>query len=106
MVKPSSPVDGDIALAAVQSSGTFHTPASGDPTELEEAVKDRAVVSDVVFALFFGVLLHIVWGDFREEVYIFVCVELAHLLLRGGLRSLWREGVSGGNEIESDSGLT
>ena len=61
VVKTTGPVDSHITLVTIQSRGTFHTTSSADSTELKKTVKDRAIVTDVVPALFFGEVVHIVW---------------------------------------------
>lgn len=80
VMKTSSPVDCDVAFATVQSSGAFHATTGTDTTKLEEPIKDRAIISDVVFSLLLGKRLHVVGSDLLEEVDILVGVELGHLM--------------------------
>src|ERR1700678_2069055 len=67
VVKASSPVDGDLALLAVETGGALHAAASADGAELEEAVKDRAIIADIVLVLLSGVGLHVVRRDLLQE---------------------------------------
>lgn len=78
VVKTTGPVDSNVALLSVQSGSSLHAATSTDAAEFEEAVKYRAVITDVVFALLAHVAVHIVRGDFLEEVNIVVGVELCH----------------------------
>jgi hypothetical protein len=88
VVKASSPVDGDLALLAVQTGGSLHAAASADGAELEEAVKDRAIIADIVLVLLSGVGLHVVRRDLLQELDVLVRVELRHFELGGRLRAL------------------
>jgi hypothetical protein len=81
VVETASPVHGDVALAAVQPCGTLHAASSADTAELEQTVKDRAVIADVVFALLFAEVVHVVGSDALEEIDVLVGVELGHLVL-------------------------
>jgi len=54
VMKTSGPVDSDVAFTTVQSSGAFHTTPSADTTELEESIKDRAIIPDIVLSLLLG----------------------------------------------------
>jgi hypothetical protein len=77
-MQATSPVDGDVAFATVQTSSTFHTATSTDSTEFKEAVKDWAIITDIVLALLFAVRLHVVGCDFLKELDVLVGVELSH----------------------------
>jgi hypothetical protein len=87
-MKTSSPINSDVAFATVQAGSSFHATTSADTTELEQSIEDRTIVSDVVFALLFGILLHVVWSDLGKEVDVFVSVELCHFMLSSRFRSL------------------
>ena len=63
MMKPTRPVDSDVALVAVQPRCAFHTASGADPAEFEETVENRAVITNVVPALLLGVLFHIIRRD-------------------------------------------
>lgn len=89
MVQTTSPVDGDLAFAAIQSRSTFHTATSADSTEFEKTVKHRAIITNVVSALLLGKLVHIVGSDFRKEVDVLIRVELGHFVFRRGFRTLY-----------------
>ena len=80
VMKTSSPVDGNVAFAAVQTSCPLHASTSADATELEKSVEDRAIVTDIVFALLFCESIHVVRSDFLEEVNVLVRVELGHFM--------------------------
>src|ERR1700760_197408 len=68
MMQPTSPVDGDIALLPVQPRSPLHAASSTDPTELEQPIEHRTVVTDVVLALLLGETVHVVGGDALQEV--------------------------------------
>lgn len=87
-MQTAGPVHSDIAFAAVQASCTLHGPASADAAELEQAVEDRTIIADVVFALFARELLHIVGRDLVQEFNVLVRVELRHFVLGGGFGAL------------------
>lgn len=88
MVKATSPVDGYVALLAVETSSTLHGATSADAAKLKQPVKNRAIVTDVVSALFTGIVLHVVRSDATEEVDVFVRVKLGHLVDDGRLCAL------------------
>ena len=85
VMQTTSPVHSNIAFAAVQPRRTLHAAASTDTAEFEQTVEDRTVVADVVFALLFAEVVHVVWGDALQEVDVLVGVELGHLVLGCGL---------------------
>lgn len=106
VVKPTSPVDSNITLVAIQSRGTFHTTSSTDTAEFEKPVKNRTVVTDIVPTLFLGELIHVVWCHFGQEINVFIGMELCHFVLRSGFRSLedWRvsnQRILGRNRLNS-----
>ena len=88
VVETASPVDCDVAFSAVQSCGTLHAASSADTAELEQAVKDGTIVSYVVFALFLGVLIHVIRRHLGQEIDIFVGMELGHFELGSGFGAL------------------
>jgi hypothetical protein len=59
-MQSTGPVDGNIALAAVEPRSAFHGSACTDTAELEQSIKDWAVVSHVVLALLFDEHVHVV----------------------------------------------
>lgn len=85
VVQTTSPVDGDVALAAIQPCGALHAASSADSAELEQAVEDGTVVTDIVFALLFAKVVHVVGSDALQEIDVLVGVELGHLVFRCGL---------------------
>lgn len=87
-MKPTGPVNGDVALAAIQTSGALHTATSADPAKLEESVENRAIVSHVEPTLFLGIAIHVVGSDFLQEINVLVGVKLRHLTVGSGLRAL------------------
>jgi hypothetical protein len=82
-MQSTSPVDCDIAFPSVQTRRPLHGASRADTAELEQAVKDRTIISDIVFALLFGEVVHVVWGDFVQELDVLVGVELRHFVLGG-----------------------
>ncbi len=88
VMQTSGPVDRDVTLATVETSGTLHAASCADAAELKQTVKDRTIVSDIVLPLLFRVVVHVVWRDSLEEVDVFVCVELGHFKLVCRLRTL------------------
>lgn len=91
MVETTGPVDGDVALVAVQTGGALHAAAGADAAELEQAVKDRAVISDIVLALLSHKGVHVVGRDLLQELDVLVGVELRHLGRDGRLGPLLLE---------------
>lgn len=87
-MQPSRPIDRNITLSSIQPCSTLHTSASRDSAELKEAIEYGTVISDIIFALLLSVLVHIVGGNFRKEIDVFVRVELTHLLLGRRLSAL------------------
>lgn len=64
VMEPSGPVNSDVAFVAVKACRTLHAAASADTTELKQPVKNWTVIPNVILALFFGKLVHIVWCNF------------------------------------------
>jgi hypothetical protein len=88
VMQTPSPIYRDITFSAVEPSGPFHTAATRNSTELEQPVKYWTIIADIVFSLLFCILFHVIWGDFREEIHIFIGVKLAHFLFCCRFRSL------------------
>lgn len=88
MMETTSPIDRNVALATVQTRSTLHTAATRDTAKFEKTVEDGAVVADVVFALLFGEIFHVVRRNLGEELDVFIGVELTHLGFRRRFRSL------------------
>lgn len=80
MVQATRPVNGDITFIAVEPRSTLHTTAGADPAEFEQTVKNRAVITHVVFALLLREVIHVVGSNFRQKVNVLVRVELGHLV--------------------------
>ena len=87
-MQSTCPVDGNVALVAVEAGSTLHASARADAAELEEAIEDRAVIADVVLALLSHKGVHVVGRDFLQEFDVLVGVELRHLGRDGRLRAL------------------
>jgi hypothetical protein len=87
-MQATRPVDSDVALASVQTRSTLHCSACADAAELEQTIKDRAIVANVVLTLLLCKVLHVVWGDFVKKLDVLVRVELRHFIFRGGFRAL------------------
>lgn len=79
VVKTTGPVDCNVALLTIETGSTLHATTSADAAELKEAVKNGTIISDIVFALFLLIGVHVVGSDLLEEVDVLVCVELGHL---------------------------
>jgi hypothetical protein len=90
VVQASCPVDGDVALIPVQPRSALHAATCADPAELEKAVKDRTVVTNVISALLSDERVHIIRGHLGQEVDVFVGVELRHFVLGRGFCALER----------------
>lgn len=88
MVKTTGPVDGNVALLPVQSRSSFHAATGADAAELEQPIKDRTVVADVVFPLLAHVAVHVIRGDLLEEVDVVVGMELGHFASGRGFGAL------------------
>lgn len=80
VVQPTCPIHSDITFVPVQTRSTFHAAAGTDTAELEEAVEDGTVVADIVLCLLAGEGVHVVRGDFCEELDVLVCMELSHFV--------------------------
>jgi hypothetical protein len=87
-MKASGPIHSDVTFAAVETGCTLHATACADTAKLEKPIEDRAIISDIELALFFRVILHIIWRDFLKEVNVFIGVKLSHLVLVGRFCSL------------------
>lgn len=88
VMKSTGPVDSDVTFLAVQAGRALHGATGANSTELEETIKDRAVISDIVLGLLALVLVHVVGRDFAQEVNVLVGVELCHLVDNGRFRAL------------------
>jgi len=88
VMQTARPVDGNVALLAIQTGRALHAATGADAAELEQAVEDWAIVTNVELGLLPVEGLNIVGGDFLKEFDVFVGVELAHFVLGGGLRAL------------------
>jgi hypothetical protein len=88
VMQSAGPVDRDIALPAVQTRRALHGASRADTAELEQAVKDGTVVSNVVLALLFGEAVHVVRRDLVQELDVLVGVELRHFVLGRGFGAL------------------
>ena len=89
VMKASSPVDSDVALAPVQSSSALHAATGADTTELKEPIEDRAIIPNIVFSLLLRKRLHVVGSDLLQEVDVLVGMELGHLVTRSRFCTLW-----------------
>lgn len=88
VMKTSSPVDSYIALLSIESSSAFHTAACTNAAELEEAVENRTIITDIELRLLPLEVIHILGANLLKEVDVLVCVELGHLESRRRFRSL------------------
>ena len=83
VMQASRPVDSDIALPSIQPCSTLHTATCANPAELKQAIEDWAIVTNVVFTLLLGEVVHVIRSDFLEEVDVFVRMELRHFEFGG-----------------------
>jgi len=90
-MKSSRPVDGDVAFAPVESSSSLHTATSADAAEIEQAIEDWAIVTNIVFALFLGEVIHVVRSNFLQEIDVLVGVKLGHFMPGGRFCALQKE---------------
>lgn len=90
VMQTTGPVDGDVALLAVESGGTLHGSARTDATEFEKAIEDGTIVADIVLSLLARITVHVVGRDPSKEINVFVGVELCHLVDNCGLCALHR----------------
>lgn len=81
MVKPTSPIDGNITLAPVKAGCALHTATSTDTAKFEEAVEDRTIIADIESALLLLEVFHVIRRHSPEEINVFVRVKLGHLHL-------------------------
>jgi hypothetical protein len=88
VMETSSPVDGDVAFAAVKTSCAFHAASGANTAEFEETVKDWTVIPDIILSLLFCIVLHVVRGDFLQEVDVLISMKLRHLMFICGFRAL------------------
>lgn len=88
MVKSTGPVNGNVALVAVEPGGTLHTTTRANTAKLKEPIEDGTVISDIVFALLLREGVHVVRCNLRKEVDILIRVKLGHFVFRGRLRPL------------------
>jgi hypothetical protein len=88
VMEATSPIDGDVALLAVESRSALHATARTDTTKLEETVEYRAIISDIVFSLLPHEAVHIVWCDFLQEIDVVVRVKLGHFASGRRFRAL------------------
>jgi hypothetical protein len=88
VVQSAGPVDRDIALPAVQTRRTLHGASRADSAKLEQAVKHRTIVADIVLALLLSKAVHVVGRDLVQELDVLVGVELRHFVLGGRFGAL------------------
>jgi hypothetical protein len=88
VMQATRPVDCNIALSSVQTRSTLHSASSADTAELKQAVEDWTIVSNVVFALLLGEVIHVVWRDLVQKLNVLVRVELRHFVLGGWFGAL------------------
>lgn len=95
VMKSAGPIDGDVALLTVEAGSALHRTTSADATELKQAIKNRAIVANVVLSLLALIGLHVVGRHPPEKFDVLVGVELGHLIDDCRLRSLQRNaGIS------------
>lgn len=88
VMQSAGPIHSNVAFSSIETRRTLHGTSSADPTELKQAIKHWAIVSDIVFTLFLRKVVHIVWRDLVQKFDVFVRVELRHFVLGGWLCAL------------------
>jgi hypothetical protein len=64
VMETSSPIHSDVAFVAVEARRTLHAASSANTAELKQPVENWTVIPNIISALFFGKLIHIVWRNF------------------------------------------
>lgn len=82
VMKTTSPVDRNIAFLSIQASRALHAASSADTAKLKKPIKNRAIVSNVVFALFPHITVHVVRCNLLKEIDVIISVKLCHLASR------------------------
>lgn len=80
VVQPAGPVDCDVAVVVVQLHRALERRAGVHGAEVEQPVKDGAVVADVEMAEVLRVVLDVLRRDALEEVDVLFAVEAAHVV--------------------------
>jgi len=88
VVKTTSPIDRNVAFFPIETRSSLHAATSTDTAKLEESIKHRAVVADIVLALFAHEAIHIVWSHLLKKLNVLVRMKLRHLRGHGGFRAL------------------
>lgn len=90
MVQTTGPIDSNVTLLAVESCGAFHGPARTNATKFEKTIKDGTIITDIVLGLLAHIAVHVVWCNSSKKFYVFIGVELCHLVDNCRLRALYR----------------
>lgn len=80
-MQTACPVYCDVAFVAIEPCSALHTAPRTNTTKLKQAIEDRTIISDVVLALFFRILVHVIGCDFGQEIDVFIRMELRHFVL-------------------------
>ena len=88
VMQTARPVHCYVAFPTIEPCCTFHTATSADTAELEQAIEDRTVVSNIKSPLFFLVQVHVIRRNFLEKFDVFISMELGHFEVGSGLRAL------------------
>lgn len=84
MVKAASPVDGDVTESMVKLDGPTHGSPGIGLTEVEKAIKNRAILADVEALESPDLVLLRLWGDAAKEGHIVVGMEATQVAVSGG----------------------
>ena len=87
-MQSTRPINCNVAFSSIQTRCTFHTTASANAAELEKAIEHRTIVSNIVFALLFCIVIHVVGRYALQEIYIFIGMELCHFEFAGRFGAL------------------
>jgi hypothetical protein len=78
MMQSPSPVNNRVSLVIIQADGTPDASTGVKLAELKESIENRAIFSHVESLQLANVILHVIRGDYAEEVDVIVRVEPCH----------------------------
>jgi len=90
VVETACPVDGNIRLLHIELHSAADGASRGQLTKVEKAVEDWAILAHVEALQLFNVVVHVLWCNHLEELYVVVGVEFRHVALCRWLWSLWK----------------
>lgn len=63
VMQTAGPINCDVAFLSIKACCALHTAASTDTAKLKKAIKDRAIVSDIIFALLALEVVHVLGSN-------------------------------------------